>query len=386
MLKRIPKSDISIRPFKAYKQWAFDNDSFEISILEANINSDELSGEYPKNSIYGQLHAQFYNEYIDNPFLRFGHKSVEYKTGSVSERYIDDSAKVISIPQIYVGEGIKKGSVFLKDENLNLNYTDAENGNLILANGDIVNFITFDNETGNATFVDFLGNSYNINVEIINFETAEITGSYQGEPFTAIITYFNLESGEMLVDNFEFLDADAAEQPAGNVFYNQGLIVLTRRSNELLNGNWDLSFKSTKTIYEHEYLLIVNPDEFNISQNPSAIKEVGFEYEFITGSDGKIYKVNTKTGARYIRKKMELENGEVLDFRYGSRINSATSGGFEHWDLSGSVDTTGSFLTPFITTIGLYDDDMDLLAVAKLPQAIKSEPDFPVNFIIRFDI
>jgi hypothetical protein len=311
MLKRIPKSDISIRPFKAYKQWAFDNDSFEISILEANINSDELSGEYPKNSIYGQLHAQFYNEYIDNPFLRFGHKSVEYKTGSVSERYIDDSAKVISIPQIYVGEGIKKGSVFLKDENLNLNYTDAENGNLILANGDIVNFITF---------------------------------------------------------------------------YNQGLIVLTRRSNELLNGNWDLSFKSTKTIYEHEYLLIVNPDEFNISQNPSAIKEVGFEYEFITGSDGKIYKVNTKTGARYIRKKMELENGEVLDFRYGSRINSATSGGFEHWDLSGSVDTTGSFLTPFITTIGLYDDDMDLLAVAKLPQAIKSEPDFPVNFIIRFDI
>jgi hypothetical protein len=386
MLKRIPKSDISIRPFKAYKQWAFDNDSFEISILEANINSDELSGEYPKNSIYGQLHAQFYNEYIDNPFLRFGHKSVEYKTGSVSERYIDDSAKVISIPQIYVGEGIKKGSVFLKDENLNLNYTDAGNGNLILANGDIVNFITFDNETGNATFVDFLGNSYNINVEIINFETAEITGSYQGEPFTAIITYFNLESGEMLVDNFEFLDADAAEQPAGNVFYNQGLIVLTRRSNELLNGNWDLSFKSTKTIYEHEYLLIVNPDEFNISQNPSAIKEVGFEYEFITGSDGKIYKVNTKTGARYIRKKMELENGEVLDFRYGSRINSATSGGFEHWDLSGSVDTTGSFLTPFITTIGLYDDDMDLLAVAKLPQAIKSEPDFPVNFIIRFDI
>jgi hypothetical protein len=28
---------------------------------------------------------------------------------------------------------------------------------------------------------------------------------------------------------------------------------------------------------------------------------------------------------------------------------------------------------------------MDLVAVAKLPQPIKSEPDMPVNFIIRFD-
>jgi len=386
MLKRIPKSDISVRPFKAYKQWSFDNTSNDISLLEADIDSNELSGEYPKNSIYGQLRAQFYNGLEDNPFLRSGHKSVEYKTGLTSERFLSGSAKIISIPQIYVGEGIKKGSIFLKDENLNLNYTDTGEGNLILDNGDIVNFITFDNETGDATFLDFLGNSYDINVDVINFETAQISGTYQGQPFTALMTFFNLESGEMLVDDFEFLNAEASEQPAGNVFYNQGLIVLTRRSNELLNGDWDLSFKSTKTIYEYEYLLIVNPDEFNISQNPSAIKEVGFEYEYITGSDGKIYKVNTKTGARYIRKKMELENGEVLDFRYGSSVNSAVSGGFEHWDLSGSVDTTGSFLTPFITTIGLYDDDMELVAVAKLPQPIKSEPDFPVNFIVRFDI
>jgi hypothetical protein len=44
-----------------------------------------------------------------------------------------------------------------------------------------------------------------------------------------------------------------------------------------------------------------------------------------------------------------------------------------------------AFLTPFITTIGLYDDNCDLVAVAKLPQPIKSEPDIPVNFIIRFD-
>lgn len=190
----------------------------------------------------------------------------------------------------------------------------------------------------------------------------------------------------MIVDNFDFLQGAAGDDKIGNIFYNQGLVVLTKNPQTKLTSNWDLSYKSTKTIYEHEYLLIVNPDEFNISQNPSAIKEVGFEYSYITGSDGKIYKTISKTGARYIRKKMQLENGDVMDFRFGSNINNAVSGGFEHWELSGSVDSTGSFLSPFITTIGLYDDDCDLVAVAKLPQPIKSEPDFPVNFIVRFDI
>jgi hypothetical protein len=38
MLKRIPKSDISVRPFKAYKEWSFNQDSTEIDVLQANIS------------------------------------------------------------------------------------------------------------------------------------------------------------------------------------------------------------------------------------------------------------------------------------------------------------------------------------------------------------
>ena len=384
MLKRIPKSDISIRPFKAYKKWSFNETSNEISLLEANATSSASSSFFPKKSIYGQLRAQFYNDNIDNPFLRFGVKSTDYITGSGSERFITGSAKILSIPQIYVGEGIKKGSVTLVDNGTT--YVDDSNGNLIGAAGDSVTYTAFNNQIGNATFFDILNNQYDITVTNINFDTGNITGTYLGEPFSAIMSSFNLETGIMVVDNFDFLEGAAGTDKAGNVFYNQGLIVMTRYPEDRLTSDWDLSFKSTKTIYEHEYLLIVNPDEFNFSQNPSAVKDVGFAYDYITGSDNKVYKVNTKVGGRYIRKLNILENGETLDFRYGSSVNSSISGGFEHWDLSGSVDSTGSFLTPFITTIGLYDDDMDLVAVAKLPQPIKSEPDFPVNFIIRFDI
>ncbi len=388
MLKRIPKSDISIRPFKAYKNWSFDENSSEITLLEANISSSELSGLYPKNSIYGQLRAQFYNGNEDNPFLRFGSKSNTYeKSINGSERFLSGSAKVLSIPQIYVGEGIKKGSVLFIDGAQV--YTDDSDGNII-ADTDRITFGKIDIENNVLQFIDLLDAPYTASFQTatgdFDIESETLNIIYNGDSYDMNIVSYDIESGIMVVDEIPFLQGGAATDKIGNVFYTQGLIVITRKVNELLLSSWTLDYKSTETIYEHEYLLIVNQDEFNVSQNPSAIVEVGKQTQFITGSNGKIYKAVTNAGTKYIRKKSVLENGDTLDFRYTSSVSSSTHfAGFEHYDLSGSVDSTGSFLAPFITTIGLYDDDMDLVAVAKLPQPIKSEPDIPVNFIVRFD-
>jgi hypothetical protein len=60
-------------------------------------------------------------------------------------------------------------------------------------------------------------------------------------------------------------------------------------------------------------------------------------------------------------------------------------GSFDDYEFSSSIDPTGSYLAPYITTIGLYDNELNMVAVAKLPQPIKSLPDYPINFIIRFD-
>lgn len=382
MLKRIPKSDISIRPFKAYKEWSFDESSNEISLLEANVSSSELSNGIQKKSLYGQLRAQFYNGHEDNPFLRFGNKSTNYTTGSFGERYLGNDAKVLSIPQIHVGEGIKKGSVLLVDAGTIIE--DDSNGNLVLVGDDIINFQLFNLQNNFYTFT-LNGNPYTVRITYINLETGNLIWYYNGNLYDAVISSFDINTGDMYVDNVDFASSEDTVQKIGNVFYNAGLIVLTKTPNERLLTNFDLTYKSTKTIYEHEYLLIVNEDEFNISQNPSAIVEVGRVDEYITGSDGKIYKTTTTPGVKYIRKKSVLENGNELDFRYTSSYNEDVFAGFEHIDLSGSIDSTGSFLAPFITTIGLYDDNCDLVAVAKLPQPIKSETDIPVNFIIRFD-
>lgn len=383
MLKRIPKSDISIRPFKAYKEWSFDNNSTEIDLLEANVSSSTLSGGFPKNSIFGQLRAQFYNGNEDNPFTRTGFKTNQYNDNPISkERFLSGSAKVISIPQIYVGEGIKRGSVILLDNTDNIE--DDSYGNLIINGNDTINFSIFNLENDQYTF-DLLGINYTVTITTINLETGQLIWYYNGEVYVTTIVSFDINSGDMVVINVEFVSSKNSAEKVGNIFYNSGLITLTRKPNTRLLTNWDLSFKSTQTIYEHEYLLIVNEDEFNVSQNPSAVVEIGRETSFITGSDNKIYRVTTNPGVKYIRKKSILENGSIMDYSIGSSVNASISGGFDQYEYSSSLDSTGSYLAPFITTIGLYDDNCDLVAVAKLPQPIKSYPDLPVNFIVRFD-
>ena len=393
MLKKIPKSDISIRPFKAYKEW--DELSADVSVLVAeegnysntqmiNINQGHLSGSsYNKHSLYGQIKSTFYNGKEDNPIQRYGIKTNEFTIFTkAKERYLSGSAIVISIPEKCVGEGIKKGSVILVD-NTNT-YLDDGFGNLAGDNITIdLDIINFDNEE--ITLLDVTNLLISFKITQLNLETNILVVEYNSISYTLQLIKIDFENDILEVDDIPFLGNIINR--LGNIFYAQGLIVLTEIQN-FNTSSFNLYYKSTETIYEHEYLLIVNEDEFNVSQNPTSIVEIGRETEFITGSDNKIYKVTTNTGVKYIRKKSTLENGNILDYRFTgsySGSNSASFAGFEHYDLSGSVDSTGSFLTPFITTIGLYDDNCDLVAVAKLPQPIKSEPDIPVNFIIRFD-
>lgn len=152
---------------------------------------------------------------------------------------------------------------------------------------------------------------------------------------------------------------DSGSNIKGNIFYDRGLIVITK---DIVSGSYPsvlsqftLNFRSTKTIYENEIFLSVLENEFNVSQNPSAVDYNGSDF-------GKI-KLTSIT----------------------SSINPTVTGGFADFEYSSSIDRTGSFLAPYITTIGLYDNELNMVAVAKLPQPIKSLPDYPVNFIIRFD-
>ena len=64
----------------------------------------------------------------------------------------------------------------------------------------------------------------------------------------------------------------------GNIFYDRGLIVVTNNVvDETTLSNFEISYRSTMTIYENEIFLSVNENEFNVSQNPTAVYEQGAE-------------------------------------------------------------------------------------------------------------
>lgn len=304
--KSIPSSDYSIRTFKTYKNWAFPSGSdvllmtAENTVIYNESNTIQLTNdfEYNKHSLYGQISASFYS-LMDTPIVQ-------------GIRKLGTKAKVFSIPNEYIGEGIKPGSVTIIDDVTNVTFTDNTSGSLL--------------------------------------------------------------SGSSVV---------------GDIFYNNGVIVYTNvpTVDTFFTGDWNINFKSIQTITEHEIFVSVEKNEFNISRNPSALFIEGQKWYTLQKSDTlDEQRLLVDAGIQYIRKRSEFANGNIVDFRYGSKILAGISGGFEHYELSSSVDTTGSFLTPYVTTIGLYDDTDILVAVAKLPNPIKIEPVMPINFIVRFDV
>ena len=177
---------------------------------------------------------------------------------------------------------------------------------------------------------------------------------------------------------------DGSNNIKGNVFYGLGLVILTKGviQNTTLT-NFFLNFRSTKTIYENEIFISVLENEFNFSQNPSAVYQDGGQRTQILINDpwdpAGVRMISSSIwqyGTRYVRNK---------DFPYSSSLDKTKKGSFDDYLTLGPNDRTGSFLAPMITTIGLYDDSLNMVAVAKLPVPIKSLPDYPVNFIVRFD-
>lgn len=99
----------------------------------------------------------------------------------------------------------------------------------------------------------------------------------------------------------------------------------------LQSDNLNISFESTITIYESQYRCNIRENEFNFSQNPS----------LISGSNN---------------------DGILYDF------------------------ATGSYFNPFITTVGLYNNNKELLAIAKLSQPLPLSSVTDMNILVNLDM
>jgi hypothetical protein len=210
----------------------------------------------------------------------------------------------------------------------------------------------------------------------LDLNTGIVTFWYLGMDDTITLVEIDFDSAVVeFLEEFQFEGTDLATQIHGNVFYDDGLIVLTTQ--DVDQTEYSLNFRSTHTIYETEILVSADTGEFNYSQNPSAVDvTLSGSYDFETTA------IPNVSSAKTVKIK------EVLDIKRKETFGGSTGSIQGTWDdyYNYSLnDPTGSYITPYITTIGLYDDDDNLLVVAKLPKPIKNLPDYNVNFLVRFD-
>jgi len=131
------------------------------------------------------------------------------------------------------------------------------------------------------------------------------------------------------------------------MFYTFGQCVVSScmpKYNDVFKNTWNVNYKSTHTIYEHEIFITVPKDIFNNTLNPTAT-----------------YKKSAGSGDGCTPRQI-VEPGEHI-----------------------LPDFTGS-LTPYISTIGLYNESGELVVVCKLAQPIQKRKDIDMNFVIRYDI
>ena len=205
----------------------------------------------------------------------------------------------------------------------------------------------------------------------------------EGIKVGSVILTDNTNSKVFTDDGYSNL-IDSGSNIKGNIFYDRGTIVFAKDVTDGVTlSSFNLDFRSTKTIFENEILISVLENEFNYSQNPSAVIEDGGSKIVTSIQRPGSSRINDLVTSSFYDPGIKWVRGKK--YPIVSKIDSSKMGSFDDYFVSSSVDPTGSFLAPYITTIGLYDNDLNMVAVAKLPQPIKSLPDYPLNFIIRFD-
>ena len=172
---------------------------------------------------------------------------------------------------------------------------------------------------------------------------------------------FRITSGSItLYDDGEGNIFDNNDDLVGNIIYSHGLIIIsvdsgsigstsvydaavydvddvygdddgTSALNFITDPTVTCSFSSSLTLFETQYKCTIAENEYNLSLNPSLSQKV---------------------------------SDDIVVYDY----------------------TTGSFFSPYITTVGLYNEAQELLAVAKLAQPVPTSTLTDMHIIINFDM
>lgn len=188
-------------------------------------------------------------------------------------------------------------------------------------------------------------------------------------------------SSPILDDGYGRLYVNNTGSVVGNIFYKHGIATVknnkTAPSQSIsTNGiklspflSVDVALSSSFTITEHTIICKIEPTEFNASIFNHTI---GY-YKIVTGS--------YTSGSETITYKNYVPNiSSSAVALSGQRVTDLLDIGSTY-----KTDSLSGSLTPYVTTIGLYNNRYELLAIAKLANPVPRTKNIDQTFIVKFD-
>lgn len=335
--KQFLSSDIIVTPFEVNKGFYFEGAA---ALTSSNVGIDRYLGKNIQSTLFDP-----------NTALTTGQITTQY------QELVYDSIK-----QLYYGNYITSS------ENYGLPATTASlvpgrdtAGNVYVGStSSIGKYIDFSPTT--LTFVKYFPISQSSEIGVLSIPVG-LYGNYI-VPNSFI---WKAESGSIIDDGEGNLILSASRNICGNIFYEQGLAVITSDSDPFNDGygfgdygtavygisdvtiienlvtssNVTCSFSSSFSIYETQYKCTLRENEFNFTLNP-------------TISSGST----------------QVSSSAGTFFTPGQYLN----------DFS-----TSSYFAPYVTTVGLYDENQNLLAVGKLAQPLQTTSTTDTTILINID-
>jgi len=343
--KKLNKEDSFLTSYTAHKRFIASGSQHDEYGIETYIGISDSSAFFPETAekrlvgtdkehytqlVYNSINHLYYSGFQNGSPV----SSSNEMSGSAYENYLQSSYTqnqrraeseftIISIPQNLFGINIKPGSVRIEPD------IAGSGSNYVFTSSDV---------SGN-----FVSESYNEEIDTLYGSAEELQ---DGEYILNEGDYINETEEEFVVAGFDdwkttliddkngnlILSASSPQRIVGNIIYSHGLMVITNPAIGNYYANYfsgSVTWQSSQPIYTYNYHCPIGESEFNNTLHPTSVE----------GSDGNI--------------KAEL---------------------------------TGSHFKPYFTTVGLYNDANELIAVAKMGQPVPVSNNNETTVVVKLDI
>jgi len=342
--KKLNKQDAYITTYNAHKSWAVTGSDFDSYGIQA---SDSAKNYNPTLQTLGPLAAALNTSYTAQSLAQLYYPTRSADTGEIilhSFDYYEQTTLTLSGSRTY-----DKNRVTAADTKPYLFSIPRNLYGINIRPGSFK--ITVDNPLTAATIInDYANGGYLSNGGLPNLAT------------TTDVVFLDDAEGNI------YLSGSNPRYIVGDLIYPHGMAIITDdlyarffnniQTPTLVNKgtykpslSWTsttMYFDSSHPIFTHNYHCKIRESEYNYTYNPTALSS---SLKTVYDSEGSIYSTSSAVNNGIINNKL-----------------------------------TGSAFQPYITTVGLYNDANQLIAVGKATRPIPKPANTEMTIIVKIDI